>query len=96
MRRKALPEGHPDIATSLNNLAALYRSQGRYTEAEPLYREAVEILEALSRQGLVHPNLPVVLMNFAMFLLFRGRLLKSFSLMWRARKLRSRIGQPLP
>ncbi|MGH8001997.1 MAG: tetratricopeptide repeat protein, partial [Brasilonema sp.] len=26
-----------DLATSLNNLASLYDSQGRYTEAEPLY-----------------------------------------------------------
>ncbi|MBE9141807.1 tetratricopeptide repeat protein [Planktothrix mougeotii] len=31
------PGDHPDMATSLNNLAALYNSQGRYTEAEPLY-----------------------------------------------------------
>ncbi|MCC5637462.1 tetratricopeptide repeat protein, partial [Nostoc sp. CHAB 5844] len=28
---------HPDVALSLNNLAELYRSQGRYSEAEPLY-----------------------------------------------------------
>ncbi|MBU1261865.1 tetratricopeptide repeat protein [bacterium] len=24
---------HPDVATSLNNLAALYRAQGKYAEA---------------------------------------------------------------
>ena len=29
IRRKALPGGHPDIARSLDNLAALYRAQGR-------------------------------------------------------------------
>jgi len=29
----ALPAGHPDIALSLNNLAALYRRQGRLRAA---------------------------------------------------------------
>ncbi|PHM07154.1 tetratricopeptide repeat protein, partial [Nostoc sp. 'Peltigera malacea cyanobiont' DB3992] len=28
------------MATSLNNLAALYDSQGRYSDTEPLYIEA--------------------------------------------------------
>jgi len=31
---------HPDIAQSLNNLAVLYKTQGRYAEAEPLYKRA--------------------------------------------------------
>jgi tetratricopeptide (TPR) repeat protein len=38
---------HPDVATSLNNLAGLYYSQGRYDEAEPLYRSALEMYERL-------------------------------------------------
>ncbi len=32
-----------DVATSYNNLAGLYSSQGRYTEAEPLLLKALEI-----------------------------------------------------
>jgi tetratricopeptide (TPR) repeat protein len=32
---------HPDTATSLNNLAKLYKSQGRYGEAEPLLRRGI-------------------------------------------------------
>ncbi|MEM9804018.1 MAG: tetratricopeptide repeat protein, partial [Cyanobacteria bacterium P01_D01_bin.56] len=31
--RVALGERHPDVATGLNNLAELYRDQGRYAEA---------------------------------------------------------------
>jgi hypothetical protein len=27
---------HPDVAGNLNNLAELYKAQGRYEEAEPL------------------------------------------------------------
>ncbi|TVQ24673.1 MAG: tetratricopeptide repeat protein, partial [Leptolyngbya sp. DLM2.Bin15] len=34
---------HPAVATSLNNLAGLYRSMGRYGEAEPLYIRALDI-----------------------------------------------------
>ncbi len=30
-----------NVATSLNNLALLYYSQGRYSDAEPLYIQAL-------------------------------------------------------
>jgi tetratricopeptide (TPR) repeat protein len=36
---------HPDVAMSLNNLAALYRTQGAYAKAEPLYKRALAIRE---------------------------------------------------
>jgi tetratricopeptide (TPR) repeat protein len=45
--RKRLGEDHPDVATSLNNLALLYESQGKYEEAEPLYRSALEMYKRL-------------------------------------------------
>ena len=32
---KALGPEHPHVAASLNNLAELYRAQGKHTEAEP-------------------------------------------------------------
>ena len=38
---KALGPDHPDVAISLNNLAALYNDQGRYADAEPLYKRVV-------------------------------------------------------
>jgi hypothetical protein len=34
---------HPDVGTSLINLADLYTHQGRDAEAEPLYRRALTI-----------------------------------------------------
>jgi len=36
-------ESHTAVANSLNNLANLYKSQDRYTEAEPLYLQALEL-----------------------------------------------------
>jgi tetratricopeptide (TPR) repeat protein len=47
---------------SLNNLAALYDSQGRYTEAEPLYREAINI--ATQVLGENHPHTQTIMENY--------------------------------
>ncbi|ELP53007.1 tetratricopeptide repeat family protein [Microcystis aeruginosa TAIHU98] len=41
--RTHLGDNHPSVAASLNNLAYLYNSKVRYTEAEPLYLEAINI-----------------------------------------------------
>ncbi|MCK5186228.1 MAG: tetratricopeptide repeat protein [Deltaproteobacteria bacterium] len=54
---------HPDVATSLNNLALLYRSQGKYDEAEPLYKRALAIWE--DAFGPDHPNVLTVLENMS-------------------------------
>ncbi len=52
--QRLLTEEHPDVATSYNNLAGLYSSTGRYSEAEPLYIKALEI--ASKSLGANHPN----------------------------------------
>jgi tetratricopeptide (TPR) repeat protein len=43
--QKALDPEHPSVATTLDNLAALYRSQGRDAEAEPLSKRGLAIRE---------------------------------------------------
>ncbi len=54
---------HPSYATSLNNLAQLYSSQGDYAKAEPLYQKALAIRkEAL---GAKHPDYATDLNNLA-------------------------------
>jgi tetratricopeptide (TPR) repeat protein len=45
LSQRLLGDNHPDVATSLNNLALLYDSQGRYEEAEPLFLQALAIAE---------------------------------------------------
>ena len=62
IRERALPADHPDIAISLNNLVALYRKQGRYSEAEPLMRRALTIMQ--SSLGAEHPNTKTVSANY--------------------------------
>ena len=68
---KALGPDHPDVGTSLNKLAALYRSQGRYAEAEPLYKRSLAILE--KALGPDHPEVGVSLDNLATLYRSQGR-----------------------
>ena len=64
--RDRLGDDHRAVATSMNNLAGLYRSQGRYGEAEPLYLRAISVV--YQRLGKNHPNTQTVLDNFVGFL----------------------------
>ncbi len=59
------------MASSINNLTALYYSQGRYKEAKPLYLGAVRI--ALHSLGIEHPNTQTFLKNFYEMLQAQGR-----------------------
>ena len=60
--KQLLGENHPDVATSLNNLAGLYLNQGKYEEAESLYLQALEIAERVL--GKNHPNTVIIRNNF--------------------------------
>lgn len=51
------------LATSLSNLALLYRVQGRYAETEPLYRRSLGIYE--QALGADHPYAAIALNNLA-------------------------------
>ncbi|MBD2161203.1 tetratricopeptide repeat protein [Limnothrix sp. FACHB-1083] len=64
-------EPSKNLATSLNNLAALYYSQGQYEAAEPLYRRALEIQERVL--GADHPDTAASLNNLAELYRSQGR-----------------------
>ncbi len=57
---------HPHTATALNNLAALYRDQGKYEQAEPLFQQALATLK--ERLGAEHPTVAGVLEQYALLL----------------------------
>ena len=48
---KTYGSNHPNVATSLNNLAAFYEAQGKYEEAEPLYKRSLKIREKVLGKG---------------------------------------------
>ncbi len=53
-----------DVAIALNSLAAFYKAQGRYQEAEPLYKRALAIREKVL--GPEHPDTAVALNNLGL------------------------------
>jgi tetratricopeptide (TPR) repeat protein len=55
----------------LNNLASLYKSQGRYSEAEPLYLDALEMTKRLFTGD--HPNVATSLNNLALLYNSQGK-----------------------
>ena len=59
----ALRPEHPYVAENLNHLAEQYRLQGRYAEAEPLYKRALSIRE--KALGPEHPQVATTLNNLA-------------------------------
>jgi tetratricopeptide (TPR) repeat protein len=73
---------HPDVATTLNNLAGLHRAQGRYDEALPLYQRALGISE--KALGPDHPSVATTLNNLAGLHGARGRYVEALPLIERA------------
>jgi tetratricopeptide (TPR) repeat protein len=63
LREQALGPNHPEVAQSLNTLAAVYVGQKRYAKAKPLWQRALAIWEqALGPQ---HPQVAIMRKNYA-------------------------------
>ena len=58
------------MALSLNNLADLYSAQGKYTDAEPLYKRSLKINE--KALGPDHPDVATVLENMVELYKYMG------------------------
>jgi tetratricopeptide (TPR) repeat protein len=71
IRKKVHENEHPDVASSLNNLALLYENQGRYEEAEPLYKESLKMRKKFL--GDKHPDVAGSLNNLAELYRNQGR-----------------------
>lgn len=63
IREIVLGSDRSEVATSLNNLAGLYYTQGRYAQAEPLLKRSLAILEKTLGQD--HPHVVASLNNLA-------------------------------
>ena len=62
---KVLGPDHPQVAIGLKNLGVLYDEQGKYAQAEPLYKRSVAIVEKVL--GPEHPDVAQGLNNLAVF-----------------------------
>jgi len=89
LARQIWGEEHPNIATSLNNLAYLYNSQGRYAEALPLYQQALEMRKRLFAGD--HPDVATSLNNLASLYESQGRYAEALPLYQQALEMRKRL-----
>ena len=89
IRKRVLGESHPDYATSLNNLAMLYRAQGHSGKAELLLREAHDIRKRVLGES--HPDYAMSLYNLATLHHVQGESAKAEPLYREARDIRKRV-----
>jgi len=68
-RKKLFGDSHPDMATSLQNLAFVYGKMGNDIEAERLYQHAIEIMTKVGAR--MHPSTATILENLGV--LYRAR-----------------------
>ncbi|MHB9072084.1 MAG: CHAT domain-containing protein [Desulfobaccales bacterium] len=92
IREKALGPEHPDIAVSLQNVAALYQVMGTYEPALPLYLRAIKIWE--KTVGPEHPDTASSLSNLAMLYNDMGAYDQALTLYQRALKIREKTLGP--
>lgn len=78
IKEKTLGPEHPAVATSLNNLAALYSVLGDYAKAEPLYKRALAICE--KALGPEHSHVAASLNNLALLYLADGKVDDAFKI----------------
>ncbi len=88
INEKALGPEHPDVALSLNNLAELYRAQGKYDQADPLHKRSLAINE--KALGPEHPNVATSLENYGALLRATGRPEKAQAILKRAAAIRKK------
>ncbi len=66
-----LGKDHPAVAVSLTGLGLLYYSQGKYVEAEPLFKRSLAIREEVL--GKDHPDVATSLNNLAELYYSQGK-----------------------
>ncbi len=76
------------MAINLNDLASLYQDQGKYTEAEPLYKRSLAIYERVL--GPEHSHVATSLENYAALLRKTGRVGEAARMETRAKKMRTK------
>jgi tetratricopeptide (TPR) repeat protein len=80
---------HPDVATTLNNLAALSQTQGAYEQAELLLQRALLIFER--RLHPEHPHVATTLTNLAALYEAQGEIHQAIAVRNRRDELRERL-----
>ncbi len=83
------PDGHANLATSLSNLGALLKAQGKLAEAEPRLRDALEMTKRVFTGD--QPEVARSLDNLASLLYAEGKLTEAEPLFRNALEVRKRL-----
>jgi CHAT domain-containing protein len=92
--KERYPQGHPELAQSINNLAALHYFRGEHARAEPLYCRALEMSEKLyprERYPQGHVELATNINNLAALYRSQGKYARAEALYGRALEMRERL-----
>ena len=89
---KTLGPNHPNVAYSLGGLADMYRVQGRYAEALPIYQRVLKIRE--TTLGPEHPATADALNNLGLLYHEQGDDGEALPLFLRAVRLTRRLPGP--
>jgi eukaryotic-like serine/threonine-protein kinase len=92
IRRRIHPGDHPDVATSINNVAAARRALGDYPKTEPLLRDALAMRRRLFPGG--HKDVVQALYNLAYTLTDLGRTAEAEPLLREALEMSVRVSGP--
>lgn len=92
LREQALGKDHPEVATSVHNLAWLLRTQGAYDTARPLFERALAIRE--KALGPDHPQVATSLNHLALLLFDEGAYAEARPLLERALAIREKALGP--
>jgi tetratricopeptide (TPR) repeat protein len=92
MRRRVLGPEHPDTLNSMNNLASDYFSEGKYSQAEALHGETLEIKRRVL--GPEHPITLVSMRNLAMAYKAQGKYAQAEALIDQTLQMRRRVLGP--
>src|ERR1700727_2561557 len=90
-REEVLGKEHPETITSVSNLASVLQDQGKYQEAEVLYRQALEGREKML--GKEHPETLVSISKLALVLQNQGKYQEAEAMNRRALDRREVLGK---
>jgi tetratricopeptide (TPR) repeat protein len=92
LARKVLPADHPDIATSMHNLASTYGALGRHEDALRLQEETLACLKRVLPAD--HPDIATSMNNLARSHFELGRTIEAERLLESALRIRLRVLPP--
>jgi CHAT domain-containing protein len=89
IQEKQLGPNHPDLATTLDNLGALYRERGDYLQAEPLLQRGLAIREKWF--GPEHRDVTISLNTLAILYTLKGDYARAEQLLNRALTIKEKV-----